>query len=73
MLAGRAVGTAALAELQFPELEVLLELASLLLGRFAVLGRWPECPPVVEERPVGADELFIEDRAMYAWVVLMFW
>src|SRR6266516_4345246 len=55
------IWTAAFTEFQLACLEVRLEVAPFLLGRFAVLGLGPQGPPVVEEGPVGADELLIED------------
>jgi len=42
------------------ELEVLLELAPLVVGGFAVLGRWSHRAACVDEGPVGADEVVLE-------------
>jgi hypothetical protein len=62
MFAGASVGTTAFAEFQFARVEMRLEVASFLLGGFAVLGFGSQCAPCVEEGPVGADNFLIEDR-----------
>lgn len=62
VLARRAVGPAALAQFQFAQLEVLLEVPPLGLSRLAILGLGPDCPPPVQKRPVRPDTLLIEDR-----------
>lgn len=62
VLAGCAVGAAAFAEFELSELEVLVELAPLVLGGFAVFGLGSCGPPVVQERPVVADQVVLEDR-----------
>jgi hypothetical protein len=59
--AGGPVGAAAGPEGDLAPLEVLLELAPFLVGRLAVLGLGPDGPALVEECPVTADEIVLED------------
>jgi hypothetical protein len=66
--AGSAVGTAAVAEFEFPGLEVLLELRPFLGGGFAVFVGRSGGASVVEKCSVGADQVFLEDGEV-AWVV----
>ena len=61
MGAGGSVGAAAGAEFELALFEVLLELAPFLIGGFAVLGLGADGPALVEEGPVGADEVVLED------------
>ncbi len=69
MFAGRAIGTPAFTEFQLACLEVRLEVVPLLFGGLAVLGFRAQGPPVVEERPVGPNQILVEDSL---WRVLRF-
>jgi hypothetical protein len=60
--AGGVVGPAAGAELKFAQLEVVLEFGPFLVGGLAVFSGGPQGPPLVDEGPVGADQVVLEHR-----------
>ena len=64
MFAGRPVGAGTGAELDPPQREVFLELVPLLGSGFAVLLEWPGRTAPVDEGPVGADQVVLEDRGV---------
>ena len=61
MLASRPARTSACSQRHLPQLEVLLEFLPFLVGGLAVFFGGPGSPPLVEERPVGADQVVLED------------
>jgi hypothetical protein len=61
MLTGTSIWASTGAQLQLPELEVLLEVVPLLFGGFSVFRLGALRAACGEEGPVGADEFLVED------------
>lgn len=61
MLTRGSIWSATVTHFQLANLEMLLELAPFFLGGLAVFGFRANGSPLIEERPVGADEVVLED------------